>query len=146
MKTNIFKIPPYNLSALKEKFKAVEMTLIDDSDIDEWNLKFYLSDNPEIIDIPWVKDFEDILHDRDIENKVYYGTYLCKKADYIFAISYGKAHFYIRNFCDTDFGLDMAKKIVDENQIRQTSSKRFSGKKKKEIKSYKNNSKLNNES
>ena len=110
MKANIFKIPLYNVAALEEKLSSVEMLLIDTSDSDGWNLKFYLSNNPEIVDIPWAKDFEDILHGREVTNKVYFGTYLCQKGASIFAVSYGKSHFYIRNFCDADFGLDMAKK------------------------------------
>jgi uncharacterized protein (TIGR04141 family) len=61
-------------------------------------------------------------------------------------LSYGKSHFYIRSHCDFDFGIELAKRIADEWEIKQTASRRFQGKKRKDIKSYASNTRLDVES
>lgn len=146
MKINIFKIQSENYESLIQKFENIELVSISTITLNNWICDFYLSDNPDINDIAWVKDFQNILSEEEIQNKIYFAVYLCKKDDDIFAMTYGKSHFYVRNFCDIDFGLNMATRIGNEKDVKQIASKRFAGKKKKEIKSFTSNSKLDSES
>ncbi len=147
MKINIFKIPKEDIGSLKEKIGGLKMKNKYVSVDNGWTCSFYLSSEPEIDDIPWVKDYEHIISDlSSVKNIVYYAIYLCIKDDFCFALTYGKSHFYVRKFCDNNFGLEMAKRIANENDVKQKSSKRFSGRKKKEIKSFVKNTKLDNES
>jgi len=148
MKVNIFKIPSENLKSLIKKFEDqnVDLSLKKNETTNDWECKFYLSDKPEIKEISWVKDYASVLSGREIENKIYFAVYLCKKETNIFAMTYGKAHFYVCNFCDHDFGLEMAKRIGNEKDVKQVASKRFAGRKKKEIKSFTRNTKLDSES
>jgi hypothetical protein len=147
VKINIFKIPAPNIGLLKRKIDELEMVNKITITINGWVCSFYLSSQPEIDDIPWVKDYETTIPDlSNIKNVIHYAIYLCVKGENCFALTYGKSHFYVRNFCDADFGLEMAKRIANENDVKQKASKRFSGKKKKEIKSFVKNTKLDSES
>lgn len=147
MKINVFKIPKENVGSLKEKIKKLEMKNKHLETKDGWVCTFYLSSKPEVDDISWVKDYETTVADiSSVKNIVYYAIYLCEKNEQCFALTYGKSHFYVRKFCDADFGLEMAKRIANENDIKQKASKRFSGRKKKEIKSFVKNTKLDSES
>ncbi len=146
MKINIFRIQADKYELLLKKFDEIKLVNKSSITVNDWNCSFYLSENPEILEIPWVKDYKDILSDEIIQNKIYFAVYLCKKDGNIFAITYGKSHFYVRNFCEFEFGLNMATRIGNENDVKQVASKRFAGKKKKEIKSFTSNTKLDNES
>ncbi len=147
MKINVFKIPKANIEPLKQKMRSLSMSNKNTDTIDGWVCTFYLSTKPEVDDISWVKDFETTVPDlSNVKNVIYYAIYLCTKGENCFVLTYGKSHFYVRNFCDHDFGLEMAKRIANENDIKQKATKRFSGKKKKEIKSFIKNTKLDNES
>ncbi|MDO8579696.1 MAG: TIGR04141 family sporadically distributed protein, partial [bacterium] len=147
MKINVFKIPKENVEPLKQKIKRLEMANKYVETTNGWVCTFYLSAKPEVDDISWVKDFETTVVDiSKLKNIIHFAIYLCVKGGDCFALTYGKSHFYVRKFCDIDFGLEMAKRIADENDVKQKASKRFSGKKKKEIKSFVKNTKLDNES
>ncbi len=145
MKINIFKIPYDNVLDLKTKFKKVDLSLQNIETIDDWSCSFYLSKNPEIKDISWVNEYHMFINEK-VENKIYYAVFLCKKNKHVFTLTYGKSHFYVRQFCDDDFGLEIAKRIAKENDIKQIATKRFNSSKKKEIRSYVKTSILNNES
>jgi uncharacterized protein (TIGR04141 family) len=73
-------------------------------------------------------------------------VFLFTRAGVCFALSYGKSHFYLRPYGDYDFGVELAKRIANEFDIKQTASKRFQGKKKKDIRSYTSNTRLDVES
>lgn len=147
MKINIFKIPSENIQNLKDKFQDKRVNLVFEKTkiIDGWNCSFYMSSDPAVKDIKWVNDFKDFIKD-DVENKIYFSAYICEKNNNFFVLSNGKAHFYIRNFCEYNFGLKIAQRVANENDIRQLAVQRFAGKKTKEINSFAKNSKLNNES
>jgi len=147
MKVNIFKIPNENVESLRLKMDVLQMDKKQTHSADGWTCSFYLSTKNEIGNIAWTKDFRSMVPDLStVKNIVFYAIYLCEKEGNCFALTYGKSHFYVRSYCDQSFGLEMAKRIVNDNEIILKATKRFSGKKKKEIKSYKKDTKLDNES
>lgn len=148
MKLNVFKIPKDRVKDLKDKFKAPSLGLkvIKSEKIGDYQTDFYFSKDVKNIPIPWVDTYSDFFDEPRPANTVYFACYLWESDKYCFALSYGKCHFYLRQFCDHDFGTFIAKRIANEKDIRQKSSKKFAGKKKKEIKSYTKNSQLDIES
>ena len=48
------------------------------------------------------------------KNKVYL-EYFISNSSLSYAISMGKSHFYLKDFCDTDFGINLAERIADNN-------------------------------
>lgn len=147
MKINIFKIYPADLESLLHKIESVEMVEKYKNSSDGWTCTFYLSNKPEVDSIPWVDDYKSVISDLvGLKNKIYFALYICVKGDYCFVLTYGKSHFYVRNFCDLEFGLEMAKRIANEKDVKQKASKRFSGREKKGIKNFVKNTKLDSES
>lgn len=146
MKLNIFKIPKNNVADLKAKFSFLGLKSIHFEIQDKWNASFYFSKNVQPSEISWVTEYLDFFDNEKPENTLYFSVYLWENTEYCFCISYGKSHFYLRQYCDHDFGIEVAKRIANQEDIRQKSSKKFAGKKKKEIKSYTKNSKLDIES
>lgn len=148
MKLNVFKIPKNRVKDLKEKFKTPSLGLkvVNSQTIGKYQTDFYFSKDVKSIPIPWVETYIEFFEHPKPANTVYFACYIWESDEFCFALSYGKCHFYLRQFCDNDFGTHIAKRIANEKDIRQKSSKKFAGKKKKEIKSYTKNSQLDIES
>lgn len=147
MRLNIFSISKENLSLLRTKLAGIGMTIIHSEDQAGWHGEFFYSNSPQPGEIEWVDTFASYFDELpQPKNLNYFAIYLFTKNDVTYAISYGKSHFYLRQFCDHDFGVEMAKRIANEFDIRQTSSKRFAGKRRKDIKSFTNNTRLDVES
>lgn len=147
MRLNIFSIDKKELPELRKKLVMISMSLIHSEDQAGWHGDFYFSSIPKPGTIDWVENFRTYFEKTlKPENINYFAVYLFVQGDKAYAISYGKAHFYLRQFCDHDFGIEVAKRIANEYDIRQTSSKRFAGKRKKDIKSFTANTRLDVES
>jgi uncharacterized protein (TIGR04141 family) len=147
MRLNIFAIPTGNLSGLKAKLSSSRMEVIKETDQDGWHGSFYYSTEPFPGDINWIETYRPYFEGIEIPKNInYYAVYLFEKGDTCYALSYGKSHFYLRPYCDYDFGIEVAKRIADETDIKQTASRRFQGKRKKDIKSYASNTRLDVES
>lgn len=142
-KYNIYKINKEREIDLIEKLDSVNLTLSKSILVDGYTLSFYFSKEPKDIDIWWVDIYSEFLEEGNIPyNKVYFATMIISNNDYCYAVSLGKAHFYLRNFCDPDFGLDLAERIADEKNLKIKNSRYFSSKKSKVIASYIDNSEI----
>jgi uncharacterized protein (TIGR04141 family) len=146
MKINIFSVPDGNVSALKAKFDQVGLKAIHTATDGTWETVFYFSAEQTPAEIPWVSTFSEFFGDLQPENLIYFGSYVFERPSRCYVLTYGKAHFYVRPFCDHDFGIEVAKRIADEDDIKQKASKRFAGRRKKEIGSYTSNTRLDIES
>ena len=82
----------------------------------------------------------------EFQNSIYFGAYIFENDNRVFALSFGKSHFYIRPFADNEFRIEVAKRIANENDVKQTSSKRYSGKERKKIRNFQKDTTLDIES
>jgi uncharacterized protein (TIGR04141 family) len=147
VRLNIFAIGKEDLSLLRTKLASIGMSIIHSEEQAGWHAEFFYSETPKAGTIDWADTFRAYFDKVPRpENINYFAVYIFTRNDQTYAISYGKTHFYLRQFCDHDFGVEAAKRIADELDIRQTSSKRFAGKRKKDIKSFTANSRLDVES
>lgn len=147
MKVNIFRIPEAEVEPLRAKLTASQMEGIKTVQQEGWTGTFYFSTNPTPTPVRWAEIFGEYFEGVDAPtNRNYYAAFVFTKGSQCYATSYGKAHFYLRPFCDYDFGIEVAKRIADEADIRQTASRRFQGKRKKDIRSFAYNTRLDVES
>ena len=146
MKLNVFFVPDWNVSALKAKFDQVGLKAIHTATDGIWETAFYFSSEQTPAEIPWVSTFAEFFAGLQAQNLIYFGAYVFEQPSRCYVLTYGKAHFYVRPFCDHDFGIEVAKRIADEDDIKQKASKRFAGRRKKEIGSYTSNTRLDIES
>jgi uncharacterized protein (TIGR04141 family) len=136
MKLNIFKIPSDQWGALKKKLMDKQLVSTARLEQDGWKGDFLFCSDPRPSKIPWVQTFAGLIGSDDYRNRSYYGAILLEKGSSHYAISFGKSHFFLRPFCDYDFGIELGKRIADENDILQTAARRYQGKQRKDIRSF----------
>jgi uncharacterized protein (TIGR04141 family) len=146
VKLNIFSIPSAGVSSMKRKFADVGLREIHVATTGAWSSAFYFSDEQEPADIPWVATFAEYFGKSQPQNLIYFGAYVFEQTGKCFVLTFGKSHFYVRPYCDHDFGIEVAKRVADEGDIKQKASKKFAGRRKKEIRSYTSNTRLDIES
>lgn len=147
---NIYKIPQVYQNSLYRELpniaKLENSTIINDFKVD-----FYLSyDKNEIwwIDYyqPWISEERKNNPNDDLQNKNYYGAVVLTKKDICYVISLGKLHFYIKKFCQPDFGIQFAQRVINKNNVTLLNANSFGGNKRKSINSFAANSSLEPES
>lgn len=147
IKYNIFKIEKSRIKDLLKKLKKVGLhhtkTIVNDG----IELSFYTSRSPEDNDIPYYKYYDPFLTKKDKENKNKSNSsvFMISSEEFLYAVSYGKSHSYLREFCDSDFGINFAARVQSSN-LKIKNSFHFGGKKNRSITTYVNNSDLDFES
>lgn len=143
MRLNIFRIVPNETVALMTQLKEKGLTRIQELDLDGWSGEFLFTDTPATSKIPWVVAFAEYFEGQEFFNLSYSAVIVMQKANSCYAICFGKSHFYVRPYCDFDFGVELAKRIANEDDITQTSARRFQGKQRKDIRSFGSRARLN---
>ena len=146
-KFNIYKINRANKDALINKFNNVGLEQSEIVRISNFNLEFYISTNPDSVEIWWADFYSRFLTNIPTpENQIYFGCLLIYNDNICYAISLGKTHFYLKEFCDTEFGINLAERIIDVENMRLKNSKFYKSKKNKTITSFSNNTSLDYDS
>ena len=141
-KFNIYKIPHTRRIALNDKFDSIGLTRISSIERDNFTFDFYFSMDNEGKEIWWAELYRDFLGDIVPRNIVHFACLLLSQDELLYAVSLGKSHFYLNEYCDLDFGIDIGTRLIDENYINLKDSRLFGGTKKKAIVSYKPNTEI----
>lgn len=142
MKLNIFKVPAKHAGSLRHALAEKGLTATAELDQDGWTGEFLFSADPDPSTIPWVKTFAHLIGSDDYHNLSYCAVILLEKGSSCYAIVFGKAHFYVRPYCDYDFGVELAKRLADEDDISETAARRYQGKQRKDIRSFSDHTRL----
>lgn len=68
---------------------------------------------------PWVKLLSSCTKwNLTQQLKIYGAALICRDSSTCFVVSYGNAHFYMSNYCDYNFGIAIAERLVDLGSIR----------------------------
>jgi uncharacterized protein (TIGR04141 family) len=146
-KFNLYKINFSQKDDLIKKFKSVDLSKIGSKNIDGFTLNFYFSEEPDAIDIWWTEIYKDFWGTIEKpKNKIYFATLLIYNSQVVYAVSLGKSHFYLKNFCDVDFGLNLAERIADDVNPKIKNSKFYKSRKNKIITTYQEGSGIDFES
>lgn len=147
MRVNVFRIPAHEVGLLRAKLAGSGMTVIKEVEQHGWRGHFYYSTDSAPTRPGWAETFKSYFDDVGLPmGRNHYAAFVFTEGERCYVLSFGKSHFYIRPYCDYDFGVELAKRIANESDTRQTASRRFQGKNKKNIKSYANNARLDIES
>ncbi|WP_236979692.1 DUF6119 family protein [Membranihabitans maritimus] len=139
-KFNIYKIDVNKKDDLVEKLESVNLTKTGEKVLDGYSLEFYFSKTPDEVEVWWTEIYSEFINQEEVpKNSIYFGTMLVYNNQVCYAISLGKSHFYLKKFSDTDFGLNLGERIVDEENLKIKNSKFFKSKKSKTITSYQSN-------
>lgn len=138
---NIYRMSYKLLDQLTEKITkeglVEQKTILHKS----YKLKFYYSDKLTGNDVWWWKVFGDFFNDGVDEprNIFYFGLLIGFKEndpENCYLISLGKSHFYLSKFIEADFGLNVAMRIANDENILLKKSRFFCGGKSQEASSY----------
>ncbi len=106
---NIFKVDPELRGGMLQKFQEVGLTETYHEDIDGYVHSFYFSDEPIEAQIEWIQLYSSFINlDEEPSNKSYFAVLLIQVPEGSeYAISLGKAHFYLRRVVITILELQL---------------------------------------
>ena len=148
-KYNIYKIIPEKTSELLSKLASVNLQGQEPKTIDHYTMQLFFPDKPDEKDVPWFEQYKNFIDDKaqEIKNKNYFAVLLISKENkVIYAVSLGKSHFYLQEFCDLDFGVNIGTRILNEKSVNSKNAKIFGSTKKKSLIIYKPNTPIDIES
>lgn len=121
---NIYEIPIDKSDKFKNfleehKFEEIPLKqeLIKNPEGFTFTLMFCDKDNQK--GSPWVKLLSSCSEwDLSQQLKIYGAALICKSSSTCFIISYGNAHFYVSNYCNYNFGISVAERLVNLESVR----------------------------
>ena len=143
---NIFRVDPELRADMLVKFQDVGLTETYNEELDGYQHVFFFSDKPIDAQIEWIQLYSSFISLADIpSNESYFAVLLIRvPSGNEYAISLGKAHFYLKAYCVYDFGLQLAERIFKKSKMKQ--AKHFSSRRSKTITSYSRSNELSYES
>lgn len=121
---NLYKIPVEKhdtfVDFLKErKFEDVPLKseLIKNDCGFSFELMFCDKDNQK--GSPWVKMLSSCSEWDLTQNiKIYGAAFICKSDTSCYVVSYGNAHFYLSEYCEYNFGIEIAERLIDLDSVK----------------------------
>lgn len=135
---NVYKIRENSIGGLRDHLTRNKgYLLIETFTSGSYTLTTYFSE-PQSTEIWWLKQYGLYFGEHSIkENQVYSGAIIAQSSTHPgYIIPLGKTHFYIQDYIDITFGLDLAEKIADDGQAKMKSLKSFGGNTSKAFVSY----------
>lgn len=145
-KYNLFRINKSFVESMKLKLLEVGLEETGSKVIGANRLSFYLSTEPDSSRPDWADLYEDYMAGYNPKNLSQYSIFLIENSHICYAVSMGKSHFYLREFCDPDFGINLAERIADKESVSLKNSHLFGGKRHKLITTYGANAELDYDS
>jgi len=144
---NLYRLRKESEDELIKKLESVNLKLVGAKVVDGFKLNFYFSQQPDIVGIWWADTYKNFFEDIEApQNQIYFAVLLISTDKLLYAISLGKSHFYLKPFCDSDFGLDLAQRIADNGDVRIKMSKLYKTAKSKIITTFQKGSPLDYDS
>jgi uncharacterized protein (TIGR04141 family) len=147
-KFNIYKLIESNYPALLQKLEQVGLRPEKTHSVNNYEMTLYFSVSGDEKDVPWIYLYQDffISDPKEIKNISYFGVVLIKTSKYLYAISLGKSHFYLQDFCYLDFGIDLGLRIINQKSVQTKNSKLFGMRRKKSLIVYRAETEIDVES
>lgn len=99
-----------------------------------YNYSLYFSKKPLKSEVKWIKEVRKLFKIRNVKRNNYAAVIIIETTDVLYAVSYGIAHFFLSKYCDFDFGIDIASRIISEYKVKN--SREFGGVTQKSILTY----------
>jgi uncharacterized protein (TIGR04141 family) len=131
---NIYKLPLDKSDEFKDhleerKFEEIllkQESIPKDSKFD-FTLMFCDKDNKK--GSPWISSLSSFTQiELSKELKTYGAALICKSESSCYVISYGNAHFYLSSFCDYNFGIKVAERLIKLDSIKAQQNVSHGGK------------------
>jgi len=139
---NIYRIKKTLIDKLKEKIQTTELVEQKTIKTKNFTSTFYFSENIKGNDVWWWETYKPFMKKTTSNpaNVFYYGLLISLPNDtnskFAYLVSLGKSHFYLNEFIERDFGINLAIRMADEGSVLLKKSTYFSSIKKGDVSSY----------
>lgn len=139
---NIYRIRNSRIKDLITKLSSTELVEQKTLESNEFKSTFFYSEDVKGNDVWWWQTYNVFMNNTSIKpsNKFHYGLLISvprnPKAKYSYLISLGKSHFYLSEFIERDFGINLAIRMANEASVLLKKSTYFSSMKKGDLSSY----------
>lgn len=141
-KYNLYRILPEKRFELIEKLRKDGLEMAKKVEIDGCVLEFLISRNPDGSDIWWTKTYRDFLDGAELpKNIVYSAAFFIYSDEFCYAAALGKTYFAIKNYCDPDFGINMAQRIAAD-RVKIKNSKFFKSRRNRVTSNYQSGNRI----
>ncbi len=114
-KYNLYRIIPEKRFELIEKLRASGLIMAKKIESGDCTLEFMFSSEPDGSDIWWTKTYRDFLDGIEMpKNITYCAAFFVYSDSFCYAVALGKTYMAIKNYCDPDFGINMAERIASD--------------------------------
>ena len=124
-----------------EKLRAGGLELAKKTEGDGCTLEFLISREPDGSDIWWAKTYKDFLEGELPKNIVYSAAFIVYGGNFCYAVALGKTYFVIKNYCDPDFGINMAQRIASD-RVKIKNSKFFKSRRNRVTSNYQSGNRI----
>ena len=148
-KYNVYKLIQEKSSDLVKKLENVNLKGQTKKIFGQYTLQLFFPNEPDEKDVPWFEQYKNFIDDKSevIKNRSYFAVLLIfKKEKALYAVSLGKSHFYLQEFCDLDFGVNTGIRLLNEKFVTSKNAKSFGSAKKKSLIIYRPNTPIDIES
>ncbi|MCI9281015.1 MAG: TIGR04141 family sporadically distributed protein [Bacilli bacterium] len=121
---NIYKIDKDKINELKQhlldrSFNKIDIKKGCIKNSGGFNFEILFCDKISSTGMPWI-DLISNFTDQNLELNIrtYGAAIICQKDGECYAISYGNAHFYINEFANPTFGINVAERIIDLENVK----------------------------
>lgn len=121
---NIYRVELKKVEALKSflierEFKNINLKNEQIKDSCGFNYELIFCDKRNNDGSPWINLLSSCSElDLKDELKIYGAALICRSKKNCFVITYGNAHFYMNRFCDYNFGIDIAQRILNPDEVK----------------------------
>lgn len=113
-KLNLYRVNKQREAALLERASEAGLTELSRRSVDGFEIIWLFSSGGTCADIPWLDLFAGVLPaGSHPQNLFHFGMILFTTPTLCYALSMGKSHFYLKDYCDSDFGITLGERISD---------------------------------
>ena len=148
---NIYRVPKHKEIPLSSELIRIGLRSEKTLEIKSFRVEFFL--HYDISEIWWINYYSEWISDErknnpieDLQNKNYYGAIVLSNEEICYVISLGKTHFHIKKYCEYDFGIKFAQKVINKDNVTLLNANSFGGNKRKTLNTFSANSTLEPES
>ena len=141
---NLYRVERAKSDDLLAKADEVGLSELARETIDGYEVIWLLSEDGRRSAVPWLGLYERALAGRKKpQNVFHFGMIVFRNDDACYVLSMGKSHFYLRDYCDSDFGMDLGERVSD-GTARQKCTRSFASTATSVIVSYRKGTDLEN--
>ncbi len=141
-KYNLYRIIPEKRFELMEKLRTQGLIMAKKVESGDCTLEFMFSSEPDGSDIWWTKTYRDFLDGAEMPKNISYcAAFFVYNDSFCYAAALGRTYLQIKNYCDQDFGINMAERIASD-RVKIKNSKFYKSRRNRVASTYQSGNRI----